>query len=269
MSKHQLLVVLIGIILVIGIYQLPRVVVENEALETAEVLTEQQETPVSHAMEMPEEAAEIAASLREQISNGENPKNSIIFADSLGRLFLKYNEIDSASKYAQKIFEIDSSETARTMAGLLMYGIFEVSSGGGNSAQLGALTRKYLEPVFASTGNPSLKIKIGMTYVGTSNPMQGILMIREVLEEDPNNTEALFNLGFLAIQSGQMEKAVERFEKVIDLEPDNWNAVLYLGITYMELGQVDQAKTKFEYIVNKSNSAVLMEIAQSYLKEIK
>ncbi len=269
MSRLQLLLLLIGVILIVGLYQLPRVVVENESLEQAEALGEPQDLPENHALEMPADVQAKIDQLRRQLELAENQKNSIIFADSLGRLFLKYNEVDSAAKYAQTIFEIDSTETARTMAGLLMYGIFEVSNSGGRSMEFGALTRKYLEPVYEATGNPSLKIKIGMTYVGTNNPMKGILMIREVLEDDPNNTEALFNLGFLAIQSGQLEKAVERFEKVLSLEPENMNASLYLGITWMELGEVDKAKIQFEYIVNKSNSVVLEQIARGYLEEIK
>ena len=40
--------------------------------------------------------------------------------------------------------------------------------------------------------------------------MQGIMMLREVLEEDPKNELALFNMGMLSIQSGQYDKAVER-----------------------------------------------------------
>ncbi|MGB3468206.1 MAG: tetratricopeptide repeat protein, partial [Cyclobacteriaceae bacterium] len=99
--------------------------------------------------------------------------------------------------------------------------------------------------------------------------MQGILMIRKVLEDNPRNTEAMFRLGFLAIQSGQMEKAVERFSDIIDIEPNDWNAVLYLGISYSELGQVAKAKKQFERIMDESDVPVLRQVAQSYLEQIK
>ena len=54
--------------------------------------------------------------------------------------------------------------------------------------------------------------------------MQGILLIREVLKSEPENTFAIMSLGKLSIQSGQYDKAIERFRQVLDLQKDNIEA---------------------------------------------
>ncbi len=51
--------------------------------------------------------------------------------------------------------------------------------------------------------------------------MGGVQLFLEVIKEDPNNEAALYNLGMLAIQSGQMDKAEKRFEKLVSLQPEN------------------------------------------------
>lgn len=50
---------------------------------------------------------------------------------------------------------------------------------------------------------------------------QGIFKLRDVLKQDPDNVRALYHMGLLSIESGQFDKAIERFEKLILLRPEN------------------------------------------------
>ena len=42
--------------------------------------------------------------------------------------------------------------------------------------------------------------------------MQGIMLLLDVVKQDPNNRNANLNLGMFAMKSGQYEKAVNRFK---------------------------------------------------------
>lgn len=53
------------------------------------------------------------------------------------------------------------------------------------------------------------------------NPMEGILRIRALVEADSTFEEAHLWLGAFSLQSGQRDKAAERFERVIRLNPAN------------------------------------------------
>ena len=68
------------------------------------------------------------------------------------------------------------------------------------------------------------KTSLGVCYVEGarllgSAPMKGIGMLKQVLEADPENIQALVNLGYFSIQSGQYDKALERFNKVLENQP--------------------------------------------------
>jgi tetratricopeptide (TPR) repeat protein len=113
-----------------------------------------------------------------------------------------------------------------------------------------------------------VKSKLAMTYVTGSNPMQGIIMLREVLEEDPNNELAIYNLGMLAITSSQWEKAIERFEKLKHLNPENPEAHFYLGYCLFELGKAEDSKPYFQKVLDLKISGDLVDASEEYLKKI-
>jgi cytochrome c-type biogenesis protein CcmH/NrfG len=81
-----------------------------------------------------------------------------------------------------------------------------------------------------------------VALVNGQEPMRGIMMLREILEEDPDNVEAHWNLGLFSVQSGQYDKALERFKKVVELAGDSMPvAWFFLGRTYATLDSMPQA----------------------------
>jgi tetratricopeptide (TPR) repeat protein len=87
--------------------------------------------------------------------------------------------------------------------------------------------------------NDSAKVGLGGSYmlgnIGT-NPMQGILMLREVADRNPDNLYAQMMLGIGGVMTGQFDKAIDRFKKVIDRQPDNLEALLNLAEAYEQKG---------------------------------
>ena len=83
--------------------------------------------------------------------------------------------------------------------------------------------------------NDSSKIGLGACYMFgniSENPMQGILAIKEIADKNPDNLYAQMMLGLGGIQSGQYDKAIERFLNVINKQPDNIEAILNLAQVY-------------------------------------
>lgn len=85
------------------------------------------------------------------------------------------------------------------------------------------------------------KTGLGATYVSASStPMQGIQLLREVVAADPQNVKANMSLGLFSVQSGQFDKAIERFKTVIRVEPgpEVW---FYLASSYENVGKKQDA----------------------------
>ena len=63
----------------------------------------------------------------------------------------------------------------------------------------------------AATDDP---VEAAVQKVSGENPMEGILALRALAESDPPNVDAVVWLGIFGIQSGQLDKARERFSEL-------------------------------------------------------
>lgn len=74
-----------------------------------------------------------------------------------------------------------------------------------------------------------------------ATPMEGIGKLRAVTERNPQNIYAQLTLGQASLMSGQMDKAIERFQKVWEQDPSNLEAIISLADTYERKGDKKNA----------------------------
>ena len=127
----------------------------------------------------------------------------------------------------------------------------------------------YREVLKINPHNLDAKTDLGICYAeGTGNPMQGIMLLREVVTENPDHANAQFNLGVLSVRSGQLSKAVERFEKVLTLDPKNSRARFLLGRTLFGLGEKDKALANLRLIKKQENDPQIIAETDSLISQI-
>lgn len=100
-------------------------------------------------------------------------------------------------------------------------------------------------------------------------PMKGILMLREVVEEDSTNIKALTRLGQFSIQSGQYDKAEARFATIKRLEPNNMDALYYLGHLNARKGAKEEALAYFEKCLSLTDDEEFAEELKQYINDLK
>ncbi len=87
------------------------------------------------------------------------------------------------------------------------------------------------------------KIRLADCYTEyQGNIMQGVVLLREVAEADPLNSDAQLRLGRFALMSGQQDKAIERFEAVLSRDSLNLPARIVLAQTLTNSGNIGAAK---------------------------
>ncbi len=79
----------------------------------------------------------------------------------------------------------------------------------------------------------------------------------------------LFNLGMLAIQSGQNDRAVERLNELIAVNPKHTQGQLLLGVAYMNTGDKKKAREQFEKVKQLDKDPSVQATVDSYLKDLK
>ena len=263
MRLQQVIISIAAIIAIVVLYQLPKVVVDNDE-DTSLSETEVPENEVSHTMDIPDSVNNSISKLRTSLLRSNSMQKSATFADSLARAFLVYSQLDSAVSYAELILSLDTVGLEE-MAGSIYYKAFGLTNNKSIAEKYGIRTRE----IYGSIGNrPDLEARMAMTQVTGDNPMVGILKLRELAEENPNNLEAQYNLGLLSIQSGQFDRAVNRFTKVTKLDPENIEGYFYLGVSYLETGNEQKAKENFDYVIKNGNDPAIIQLVEDYLKNI-
>lgn len=104
------------------------------------------------------------------------------------------------------------------------------------------------------------RLQQAIELVNGPNPMAGITMLRDMVAQDSNNVDAHYQLGVFAVKSGQLDRAIQRFNKVITLEPNYLGAYIDLGGVYQSMNQMDVALEYYEkaaQLDSTSNYALL------------
>jgi tetratricopeptide (TPR) repeat protein len=218
------------------------------------------------------DAAQIAAvnDLRKAYVNSADKEKKTKFADSLAVLFRQASMFDSAAYYRESIAEFNPGLENWIKAGDSYYDAFGFATDAQKANQMGEKARNFYQKVIdKDPGQLDAKANLAMTYVASSNPMQGISLLREILQKEPGHERASFNMGLLSMQSGQYEKAIERFEQVRKNYPDNEQARFYLGISYAEAGHVAEAKDLLQEVKKTSKDPAVQATVEEYLKKLK
>jgi len=104
-----------------------------------------------------------------------------------------------------------------------------------------------LVKVVKTTSNAdSLKLQQGIELVNGPNPMEGITLLRELIQKDSTNVDAQYYLGLFSVKSGQLDKAEQRFETVLALRPDDIRYQVEVGYQYMVMQKPEKGLLCFE-----------------------
>ncbi|UII28441.1 tetratricopeptide repeat protein [Fulvivirga maritima] len=280
MLKTRIILIISAAVLVAIIFTLPKVVVDNDDKavpnETPAGSSHAEPTPTEietgdtpHGQAVPEDVQKKIDNLKIDYANSSNIEKSVIFADSLAELYLSINKYDSAAKFVEIIAENIPNEENWERAGSTYYDAFGFAMEPQKRAYLGEKAQEYFLKVMENTpSNLDVKNKLAMTYLSTK-PMKGVGMLKEIIEQDPKNEKAMFNLGVLSMQSNQYAKAVEHFSKLVEVYPKNTQAQFFLGVSYLETGNKEKAKEQFELVKTLDDDPEVQATVDSYLEDIR
>jgi tetratricopeptide (TPR) repeat protein len=257
MNKTQLILLGGAVLLVLVLFQLPRVVVENDKVGMEE--TE------SHSFEIPADTRLMINELRGSWEVEVDIQKRLNFADSLASLYLDYQVLDSAVWFVDFI-KSTGFEGREFRIADLYYWAFQRSPDANQAKEYGAkAAAEFNNLLTIHPDNSSLKNRLAMTLVATENPMQGIQMLREILEENPGDPETLKNLGILSLQSGQFDKAEERFRELIAADSSDLENLFYLAMSLAEQGKAEGNQLMEGLAANATNPAI-QALAIEYLE---
>ena len=196
--------------------------------------------------------------------------NSAASIDSLSRVWKGLNQFGIHAFYQSKLAEQINSAESWSKTGEAYYKASHFAKAAEQHFCSDQAILAYQKSLELDSSNLDVKVKLGVCYVeNTGEPMKGIMLLREVASKDSTNVEAQLNLGMFAVQSGQMDKAIERFKKVIQIKPDFAEAYLYIGQTYANMGRKEDAIKSLEKFRELSNDELIRSEVASYINQLK
>lgn len=196
--------------------------------------------------------------------------------DSLIVLLENNGRPDVATMYALDAAEIENTPDRVAKAGILAQKATNLAFIREDNSTLSWFNNQALTKLQAVKESSSQKedvlLHLGLAFINSGvpeNSMQGILTIRSVLEINPDNIEASYQLGNFSIQTSQNEKAAERFRKVLSLDEDRQDARLGLATALINLGQTAAAVPMLETVVTQAKDNELRLQAGTMLENIR
>ena len=239
----------------------PKTVVKDEVKAVSS-------TPAEQGVHMMNpEAVRMAVEIREKYATDANPMN--VYRE-LGEMFYKASVFDSSAYYFEQIALHSPGVENWLRSGDAYLQAFSLALNAVRAEELAEKTREsYSRALQIDPGNLHARTNTALTYVNSSNPMRAINILREVLDKQPNYLPAILSMGKLSMQSGQFDKAAERFKEVLRLDKTNVDGKIGLAYSYIELGNAVEAKALLSELLEEDIDAVIKDEVRKTLNNLK
>jgi len=278
MSKklvYQLLLILAGVFIGIIIYFSPRQKSQEEAIANHQEENHNHDDHLheTSAIQLNQSEQQIIDSLLKRIEVIADKETKLTTYDSLIAFCIQIKQPPLVAKYAEKKAAFVPTSNNWILAGDNYFKAFRFGEMSDKELIEGAI-RNYNKALEIDTANFAALTSLGVAYVEGASilgemPMKGIGILLDVVNKDPKNVDALTNLGYFAIQSGQYDKAIARFETVLEIDSTNAEAYIYLTDTYLSQGNVDLGIETLEKYKALIEDPLIIQQVDNYIKELK
>lgn len=118
--------------------------------------------------------------------------------------------------------------------------------------------------------NTDARIMLASCFVeGTNQPMEGISLLKEIEKTDSNNVKLQLSFAFFSVKSGQLDKAITRFNKVLQVDSNYIEAYLHLADAYEQRGETEKTIEALEKYSAKTTDPTAKVEIDKYIQQLK
>ena len=192
---------------------------------------------------LPKAAADSVKTMENELAAIRDSSRMAVVFEKMAGVWKRNLAGNVAASYQAKAAKLENSEKKLTFAGQNFLQLMENENN--PSVQVWEATQAVScleQSLKISPDNEETKLALAQGYIeGTGEPMRGVQILLAIVKEKPNDVPANMLLGRMAIQSGQFDKAVGRFETVLKQEADNKEALYFLAQAYQGKGDKKKA----------------------------
>lgn len=276
MKRQQIIVILSGVVLLVALAIFGKITPSSQQ-KAAMAVQPQQNTSTEITTETILERARRSINAAQQQRVADIEKEAANSSDNAVKVNA-YRQLAAFWKDSAKIAEpylyytaqsakLENSEKNLNFAARLLVDNMLGSDNSAIQHWLAIEAKDLLDKSLAiNSKNDSAQISLGACYMFgniSDNPMQGILKVREIVQQHPDNLYAQYVLGLGGKKSGQYDKAMEHFAIVLNHQPSNLEAAFQLAECAELKGDKATAIKWYEHLKDViPNPEIKQEIAQ-------
>ena len=250
MSKLQISAIVAAAIMFLGLYfGFSTKPVKHQMVERSRAIQGEStsfETLLTNAKsKLPNEAKLELGKMEDALQNTGEGTARISMLKNLSGWWYRQGSPMVAGSFAEQVAEIEASDTAWSVSGATFFNALIAEQ----DPVLRDFCAQHAVKAFESAAslNPEkveYRVNLALVYSENpppDNPMQAVLMLRDLEQKYPENASVYNALGRLAIKTGQWQRAIDRLEKAWSLDKTNANTPCLLAKAYAGAGNQDKA----------------------------
>lgn len=181
------------------------------------------------------------------ITRGDVKAQQILAYEALGKLWQANKNRAIAAYYFAESGKLENSQKKLNFAAHLMAEEMQEEKNPHAKQWMATIAISSLQQSIALAPTDTARINLADIYInGTGETMKGIEQLLTIVRQDSLNIPANVILGRMAVESGQLDKAVARGETILRVDKNNIEAHLFLAEAFKRKGETKKAKDLFK-----------------------
>ncbi len=191
--------------------------------------------------------------------------------DSISAFWDRAKRPDLASVYAEEQAKAENTAAAWFKAGNRYYYAVQFTQ---DKTEIPVLyqcaMRCFNKGLVLEPNNTDARIMLASCYVeGSPDPMEGISRLRQIEKTDSNNVKLQLTFAFFSVKSGQLDRAITRFNKVLAVDSTYIEAYLHLADAYEQLGETEKTIKALEAYAARTPELTARTEINKYIQQLK
>ncbi len=193
--------------------------------------------------QLPGHALSDLALMEQEMGTLEDSSGMVPIFERMAQAFREHKQLNVAAYYQARAAKLENSEKKLNFAGQFFLDLMQQTSSPGVRAwQAQEAVACFEQSLELNPENDTARLAMAAAHIeGAGETMKGVQLLLGITRENPDHVAANLMLGRLSIQSGQFDRAIERYQTVLDQEPENTEALYFQAEAYKGLGNKEKA----------------------------
>lgn len=268
-KKTQVVLILSALVLFVLLFIAPKIAPKHTDEDGHDHSGDSKKTSTAATLDV-----YLSSALKNLKPDKKQQNDKLIAAKQLDSVVVFWDKLkrpDLAAFYTEELAKKDNKAASWSKAGnRYYYAIQFIQDKTAIPILYQCASRCFAKSLDLEPNNIDSKIMLASCFVeGQEDPMEGIKRLKEIEKTDSNNVKLQLTFAFFSVKSGQLDKAISRFNKVIKIDSNYIEAYLHLADAYEQNSNTVKTIEMLEKYSSKTTDVTARIEINKYIQQLK